>query len=527
MGTLLSTWIIFVMLFATSSTEVTDNNPSDLTQSTSANATKALEQLNIILKTPGAQRFRDEDFAMTKGVADRRWSADCRHSAKTTDGDYVCHIRTFEKYEDQVILEFIYGDASLYSFKQPVVSTKNGRAHPEVVEFSNDVEEHSGEITILHRCEEVSHRAVEWSEVVLRMEIGGGREVELTWDKECGYGEHEKLDYGWFAGKGAGDLSRPMSLKGHVGDGSVPTFGPRTLSTRVYMRLVEEGLSQQFDRPVVNARGADGGVQVGVEVRGAYFGGVVVGRGYSIFDVIYGCEGKGVSVVTVSVRVLPFNTMYMQWRKDCGGGVAQGLDVGTRVGLWGNRVVADVVKNGVSIGGYGYRGQNDSVRGYSHVRHRGRHGVRKFYVWGGWDEIGEVSAHVEDERIASGEGEIVGGVGEVRKVLVWTRCRKKGVTRIGVTMSVRDREAVEWWFDEICSRERMKGGRGRGMTAGMVMWWTMGMFVGILGLWMRRMVSGGGGVGGVGVGGGGGGVGDSGDGDGHMQRRKRKLMAKC
>lgn len=502
--------------------DATKNDLDTLTQPTHANKTKALEQLSIILQTHGVQRFRDEDLAMTKGVVDRRWRADCRHSAKTTDGDYVCLIRTFGKFEDQVVLEFIYDDVSLYSFKRPVVSAKNGRAKPQVMEFSNDVEERSGEITILHGCKEVSDGMVEWSEIVLRVEIGGEMEVELTWDKECGYGEHEKLDYGWFAGKGVGDLSRPMSLKERVGDESTPIFGPRTLSTRVYLRMVEEKLSQQFDRPVVSVRGVNEGVQVGAEVRGAYFGGVVVGKGYSVFDVMYGCEGKGVSVVTVSVGVRPFNTVYMQWRKDCGGGIARGLDVGTRVGLWGNRVIADVVKSGVAIGGYGYRGRNDSVRGYSHVRHRGRHGVRKFYVSGGWEEIGEVYTHIDDERIASGGGEIIGGRGEVRKVFVWSKCKKKGVTRIGVTMSVRDREAVEWWFDEICTRERLKGGRGRGMTAGMVMWWTMGMFVGIMGLWMRRMVSGGVGVGGVGLGDGG----DGGGGGGPMRRTRRKLMAK-
>lgn len=480
MGGLLALWALFVVLLAASDADETN---------TDINNTIALEQLSIIVKAQGVQRIREEDFAMAKGVVDRRWRSECRDSARTTDGDYVCRVRTFGKYEDQLVLEFIYRDESLYRFERPVMSVRGGRAEPEVIEFSNDVEERSGEVMILHGCKEVSHGVLERSEVVMRMGIGGGGEVELTWDKECGYGEHEKLDYGWFGGEGVGDLSRPMSLKALGGSESVRTFGPRTLSTRVYLKIEEEGLSQRFERPVVNVRGLDGGVGVGVDVRGGHFGGVVLGKEYSVFDVMYGCVGKGVSVVSVSVGIRPFDRVYMQWRKDCGGGVARGLKVGTRAGLWGFGVVADVVRDGVAVGRYGNRGGNGSVGGYSGVRRRGRHGVRRFYVWGGWEEIGEIHAHVEDWRIASGEGRVVGNAGEVRKVFVWTRCKKKGATRVQVTMSVRDREAVEWWFDEMCSAERMRDGGGTAVTAELAMWCTMGMLVAVMAMWMRQTVS--------------------------------------
>lgn len=459
------------------------------------------EDFGMAVKDGGTQIFHDDDFIVTKGVIAERWRSSCREvQNERSDGEEACEVQTFGEYQDQVTFEFMYSDASLYKFKQATVSSSGGRAEPRIQDFSNDVEEKTGEITVRHGCSATSSGEAAISEIVLTFPLDDTRKIRLSWDKVCGFGNHTKLDYGWLGGVG-GDLSKAISFRDDPSGKSTMIFGPSVLSTRVYLRLESGAESQYYEAPVVEAIGVSDGSDVGVEVRGSNFGGVVLRSSYSVFDVMYNCYSKGKSFVSVRVGIAPYKAIRMGWRKDCGGGVATGVNVGTVGRGWGYvRGTGDVVVGGVAIGGYAERGNGSWGESGTLVRHRKRVGNRVFYVWGnrnevmlgGGEEIGEVSAHGSDERVlscgvrVSGEGGgLVGGRG--KRVVVWTRCNRRGRARVGVTMSVRDRDAVEWWFDEECGRERLRGRRrGWRVTAGQVMYVTLGMFAMAMVAWMGK-----------------------------------------
>lgn len=482
----------------------------------------ALSQFGIILKTAGVQQFSDDAFVVAKGVVSARWTSSCRSSAKTTDGEQECMISTFDEYSDQVALEFLYSEPSLYSFKRPNVTAVGGRARPLVRDFSNDVDEKSGEITILHRCTPVSQGEIVTSHVTMFFQIAEEKWISLSWDKLCGFGEHEKLDYGWFSGSTDGDLHRPVSMKrsSELTEERSVTFGPRTLSTRVYLGLLSGGSSQHFDPPVIEASAKVKKDAVGVELRGASFGGVVQSGSYTVFDVMYDCVSKGISQVRVSVGVPPFNPVTMRWRKDCGGGTAQQLQVATTAPLWSWRQgLGNVVQNGTATSAYAAvvtgkhvrSGRGGAGRAVSqHVRTA----IRRFFVWSSsgaahdeddGEDVGEISAHSSDERVATagiaggggvgiagvvGLGEHGGRVKGVRVVPVWTKCLRRGRIRVRVTMTVRDRVPVEWWFEDQCTRQRVRRRPMAVVTAGAVMYLTLAMFAVVMAGWIFRGVHG-------------------------------------
>lgn len=453
------------------------------------------QDFGLVVKETGVRAFRDEDFVVSKGVVASKWKSSCRESPKTTDGEHVCTVREFDEYRDQVTFEFMYADASRYSFKQPRVQATGGRAQPQIQDFSNDVDEKTGEITLRHGCSQGAREEREKSQVVMKFLLDEETKLVLTWDKICGYGEHKKLDYGWFAGNGD-DMSKAVSLRGQDKSGTM--FGPNVLSTRLYLTLETGAHSQYYDTPVVESNSESDGEAVGVELRGSNYGGVIAATSFSVFDVMYSCGTKGRSRVSAIIGVAPFKAVRMWWRKDCGGGAASRVHVGTRAPLWGYAANADVVVGGRAVGAY-KRDGNGSDAGRV-TQHRERLGKRMFYVWttrdegsvGAAEDVGEVSAHAEDERVLSSGARVwrEGGVG-TRAVGVWTRCKRRGKTRVGVTVTVRDRDAVEWWVEDECTRGRLRGRRGGWkVTAGGLMYATLGLFGLAMVAWMRREVKG-------------------------------------
>lgn len=475
-------------------------------QDTSNATATTLSQFGMVLKGEGASSFSESNTIISKGLIRKEWSPNCGK-----DGYEGCKLRRFDEYRDQLTFEFFYEKPSLYKFTAPTLTVTGGRARPEVQDFSNDIDEKSGEITIWHNCQATVKSIAEKSTVELSLQLSDGVSVDMQWVKVCGYGEHHKIDFGFlpFSNAPPGN-NRGVSLQGVYGEDERTTFGPAVLTTRVYLRMRESGMSQQFAAPRVSVFDAgitDGtlkrGEAPGVEVKGANFGGVVGWQSVSVFDIFYTCRGSGVWGVRVAVGIRPFSNVEMEWRKDCGGGVEQRVNIGTRDDFR----TADVVRGGVTREGFAATatakkrrwGKGDDREG---ARGRGS-GTKAFFVWTtegkgpyvGKVGIGEISVHSRDERIGrvriarSGEirrtlpvgsrllgehGEDV-AVGGRRVVGVQVRCVRKGRMRVAVTMTMRDRRAVEWWFYNECVRGRRRGPRWTATADGVVQM-TMGMF---------------------------------------------------
>lgn len=451
------------------------------------NRTQILSDFTILLKTEGAQTFHHEDLVLSKGTVSRDWLPSCRNSSLSANGS-GCTVHKLGIYHERLVFEFLYSNPSIHKFKRPTLSSIGGRAQPVIADYFHDADEKSGEISIRHAC--AQGNSISSSQINFQMDIGGGVIVEMSWDKECGTGKNEALDYGWIAG--TGDTRRPMSFKTRSPDNEIPVFRPRALNTRIYL-LMNEG-SQWFEDIDLKSQAVEtNGDAVELTLRGGGNGGWIE-RSDVLLDVLYECHGRGVSIVSALMRVPPFDPVFMQWKKDCGGGPAAGVDVGTNPGAWGHTVVPNVVKSGFAVDGYrgmvnGTKADRKSAFKKTVIRHPRRSATRRFWLWAGEEEIGEVSAHTENNRIASAGGRLVGGTGVLQRIEIWTKCRRKGRTGVRVVVSVRDRDAIEWWFGESCGRNRMRNKGGPGVTAGAVVWWSMGLWGGVVLLWMRRMLT--------------------------------------
>lgn len=463
----------------------------------SKNTGGALSQFDMMLKTeiPNSL-FYDGNFVVKKGLISKDWSPSCAQ-----DETRSCKLRAFDEYTDQLTFEFLYRDPSLFKFKSPVVKARGGRAQPQIQSFLNDVEEKSGEIVVFHNCSP-KNGSEDISEIELSFDISDDISMNILWDKKCGHGEYKNIDFGIMSDATEGSLNH-FSLKDVTNREKLPTFGPSVLSTRVYLRLTDEGHSQHFSAPTINVMEVtengneietDGALTV--EMKGGHFGGMIISNSSSVFDVFYSCHRHGIYKVMINIKVIPYNDLQLEWKKDCGGGIEELVNIGTK----GDFMDSDVISRGRVTEKYG---EASSGMEQGAVIGQGA-GTKAFFVWIDGDKtgrrssvrIGETSVHsfhkyVGDVRIASA-GEVVtripancgylGEHGEMirgpdRRILaVHVTCFRKGRMRVGVTMTFQDREAIEWWFYNDCEKVVNKKKQKWFPTAEVMMYGTLLMF---------------------------------------------------
>lgn len=445
----------------------------------------AINQLAIVIKVDGATSFSDSNVIVMKGVTKPQWSPRC--GATLLD---QCRKRVVDRYTDELVMEFVYINSRDFNFTSPTVQSSHGRARPVVSDFSYDDDGNSGEIIVWHRCDMSEEGHDEMSQINMSFPVRNDATVHLSWVKTCGSGDHDRLDYGYLADRG--DTHRKLmelSLKGSTDSTSdVMTFGPRILSTRIYLRLYDGAQSQHFSTPKIRVVDDDERDEVddtrrrmSVEMRGATYGGVIKGSYETVFDVIYACDGRGTWRVRVDIKIAPFEEVEMEWVKDCGGGAERGVNIANEP----YASSADIVRDGAALASYQFGAKDrpqDKKGEYAAVWGRGDGNKIFFLIVDGraWKAgeggigVGEIVAHSEDERVgtarmgrvdegysalwagmktASENGEVI--TQQVRRVLrIRVRCLKRGWMRIGVRIAIRDREAVEWWFWNECLSKR-------------------------------------------------------------------------
>lgn len=455
-----------------------------LTKEIEDDGTEAIKQLSIMLKVRSGESFKDGDMILQRGVTNSKWRPKCGVLSFEP-----CWPKTFDKYMDEITMEFTYTNASLFNFSSPIMSVTGGRARPVVAEFSYEDGLNNGEITVWHRCELSPVRQNDMSRVTMSFQIRDDTVVLMSWQKECGSGEHERVDYGYYADRTS--LNRGvimLSLKGSAElTSELVRFGPRLLSTRLYMRLLKGAHSQRFMMPKISVHhgtagheSADEKHRLDVELRGATQGGIMKEGAERVFDILYSCRGGGLWRVHVEVAIAPFEEIEMEWLKDCGGGTEYGVHVANEP----NPMYADIVRDGVTMPAYSLLAGGPPKRRsrYNAVWGQGE-GNKIFFlivdgrawkVGEGGIAIGEITAHSEDERIGvarmgrpadsysriwsgfksvSENGEIV--THRVRRLLrIQVDCLRRGWLRVAVRISVRDRDDIKWWFWNQCNSKK-------------------------------------------------------------------------
>lgn len=385
---------------------------------------------------------------MTKGVLAPSWNASCLEKA----GDICNGLYHLDIYEDDMVFEYMFRDASLYEFGVPVLSSRGGRAQPQVEDYSTDVEQGTGEIRVWHNCARISPASVserskmvrgnvqkleqmDTSVITMTLRLRADATVTVGWRKVCGYGARKHLDYGIEVQDSARSLR--VATRG-------VKVGPEAVSSRVFLRATGREPAPHFLPPfVLSPRDAASGLPVVVPL----LRGWEVDASGARFDVLYGCESLGVARVSARVPLPPFDDVTMTWEKDCGGGVEGSLQVVADVG--GRRL--GVVVQGRAVGEFAPEAAGGEA---NTVPHRAD-SVAFLLTAREGTSVGAPSASSGDGRVVLAEigGDLRDGgtLGENEKRIdIRVRCRKVGDVKVTVTVPIVDRVAAEWVFYKQC-----------------------------------------------------------------------------
>lgn len=428
----------------------------------------------------------EQKVILADGVVDVQWTPECEKRNAVEN----CQPYTVGRYADEIFIEFKYENGSELLFSKPEVRSTNGRARPEVIEFTHDAEAKNGEFSVWHNCNVAPTQSGDQkSQITLTFGIWENRSaLTLSWIKICGNGEHQQLDFGYYSEVyNSRHAKTSISLRENAENpNELPNLGPRILSTRIYLRLLGDAYSQRFDTPLISVTNEndqeDRGKKLAVELRGANHGGLVRTGNDAVFDLLYACDGHAIWRVRLEISILPFDDVEIELVKDCGGGYARSVSVSNDAqGQW-----ADIVKDGYTMPSYGNKAKalpGQKNWDISTVWGRGEGNKIFFLIVDGRPEkageggvgIGEIVAHSDNEHIGTAhmahhDGGVYSWEGltsvresgesftrlERRTLRIQVTCLRSGWMRIRVRIAVHDRMPVEWWFWNECLSKKIK-----------------------------------------------------------------------
>lgn len=243
-------------------------------------------------------------------------------------------------YSDRISFDFFFGAVPNYAIGKPMsTSSVSNVANPKVIEFQIDEEIHSGSFVIVYDCQPLPKGgAFQNTTIIIDFPVVSDMSVRFAFRKTCGGGEHKYLEFGHYedSDNEGSEVSRVIFPKT-----GAPTLrvGPHVASTKVYLLLHAPAESQEFFHSITKSRSP----ALTVSVQGPVFGGVLRKGRPTLLYVTYDCQEKGKHEVSLQIPIRPFDDLTAKWTKDCGGGVAEGLSVGTDI-----ISLDDVVKNGVT-----------------------------------------------------------------------------------------------------------------------------------------------------------------------------------
>lgn len=244
-----------------------------------------------------------------------------------------------DEYADRTSFEFSYATFASYEILSPqCTSSDSSIARPKVIEFYDDDNEHSGSFTIVHDCQ-IDFKAPVLRNVTITVvfPVVDSLSAVFSFQKTCGQGVHQLLDFGYYEDPTNGPGQHPAVQ--FTASQPPLVVGPHVTSTKLYLRLLPPASSQEFFHITVNTSSAG----LNAVPKGPIFGGVLRQSETSIIHVLYECQIKGVSNVSIRIPLLPFESLHASWIKDCGGGTVKGLTIGTE--SWER---GDVVNNGIT-----------------------------------------------------------------------------------------------------------------------------------------------------------------------------------
>lgn len=230
-----------------------------------------------------------------------------------------------DQFTDRISFEFSFGSFLSYDIRTPTVSSSNESvAKPKVIDFQTDDDEHSGSYSIVYDCHRhPANDQLQNATVSVVFPVVSGLSLFYSFRKTCGGGEHKFMEFGYF--EESENAASEVSRVPFTSYPSAISFGPHVMSTKIYLHLRHPATSQEFFH--VNATSSSASLML--HTRGPTFGGVVKASESAVVHVLYDCRGSGEIDVYFTVPIYPYQQLSASWKKDCGGGLARGLNVGT------------------------------------------------------------------------------------------------------------------------------------------------------------------------------------------------------
>lgn len=322
---------------ATYAVVVNDAKPVDAASFYNASE-HAYDLFTIVLSGSEGERetadAAETHVVFTKGSVNKAWVPPIEDKATEADKLRLFH---HDEYADRISFEMFYGVSDVYEYNMPSVTSSDDKvAQPKILDYRSDVDEKSASFSVVYDCAKRPNISKPLIALVsVFVPVVSGAQVMYSMLKTCGGGVHPHAELGVYrAGRderlGASRV-RFDAARGYVA-------GAHVMSSRIYLHLHMLAGTQEFFHPIVATKSD---ILV-LTTRGPTFGGVLRGGESAILHVMYECRGVGAARITISIPIPPFRPLRAAWTKDCGGGRANGLRVGSQ-----NYTAHDVVDGGV------------------------------------------------------------------------------------------------------------------------------------------------------------------------------------
>lgn len=411
--------------------------------------------------------------------------------AESLDDKLTSSLFHHDQYADRISFEFTFGSVLSYDIRTPTVSSSNQTiARPKVIDFQMEDEEQSGSFSVVYDCQrqpdEDRMRSLTLSVV---FPVVSGLSLFYSFRKTCGGGRHEFIELGFFE-----DSTNTASAVSRTPFSSIqkaPVFGPHTMSTKIYIHLYLPATSQEFFH--VNVTSSESSLVL--HTRGPTFGGVVHATESAVVHILYDCRGTGVFDVYFSVPIFPFHKVSAFWKKDCGGGIAEGIDVGTSLDLRNDVVAGAVTRDrwGLALQMTTASIPDNAPTVNSSLRYQ------DFWISNAGIPVYIASAVVTVENPAvlvaissqpdthltsphQAEGSILPSGDHVRLRLRMI-CKKKGRSLVIVTLPIRSFSNIELGFVKQCNAPKRRVHSGFLRTASSAMATSTFFLTGAVGYW--------------------------------------------
>lgn len=289
---------------------------------------KAFEMFTILLGDEGEEGLgvfgHEKHVVFRDGLVEDHWQPPVGGTTTSEDGSNSLFYHG--AYADRITFDFFFGAFPDYDITKPeCLSSANNVAQPKVIDFQIDEEENSGSFTIVYDCQKhADSDRLRNTTIFVTFPVATGMSVRFAFQKTCGGGVHKYIEFGYYAASENEDAGVSRVTFGSS-ETSTMSVGPHVSSTRVFLLLHGPAESQEFFHVSPKSEGEG----LLISVQGPVFGGVLRRGRPTMLYVVYDCRRDGKHKVSLTVPLRPFDDLKGTWEKDCGGGVAEGLSIGT------------------------------------------------------------------------------------------------------------------------------------------------------------------------------------------------------